>query len=60
MRPYIDQMRENLADTLKIDLDRVNVKANDGRGTGIYRNRGKEFPLRAVCLLQSLLDGGGG
>lgn len=27
MRPYIDEMRKNIADTLKLDIDRVNVKA---------------------------------
>ena len=29
MRPYIDEMRKNIADTLKLDIDRVNVKATD-------------------------------
>ena len=45
MRPYIDQMRENLADTLKIDLDRVNVKPRRKRDWDLPEP-GKEFPLR--------------
>ena len=56
MRPYIDQMRENLADTLKIDLDRVNVKATTEEGLG-FTGTGEGISAQAVCLLQSLLDG---
>ena len=34
MRPYIDEMRKNIADTLKLDIDRVNVKATTEEGLG--------------------------
>ena len=34
MRPYIDDMRKNIADALKIDVDRVNVKATTEEGLG--------------------------
>ena len=27
LRPYIDRMRQNIAETLDIDIDQVNVKA---------------------------------
>lgn len=45
MRPYIDEMRKNIADTLKLDIDRVNVKATDRGRTWLYRyGRGHFFP----------------
>ena len=44
MRPHIDQMRENMAKALKIDVDQINVKATTeeglgftGSGEGIYK-----------------------
>lgn len=43
MAPYIEQMRKNIADTLGLDVDQVNVKAHHGRGAGLYRNRGGHF-----------------
>lgn len=45
MRPYIDEMRKNIADTLKLDIDRVNVKATTEEGLGFTRyGRGHFFP----------------
>ena len=37
MRPYIDDMRKNIADALKLDVDRVNVQATTEEGLGFYR-----------------------
>ena len=34
MRPHIDQMRENMAKALKIDVDQINVKATTEEGLG--------------------------
>ena len=34
MRPHIDQMRQNIAEALKIDTDQVNVKATTEEGLG--------------------------
>ena len=34
MRPHIDQMRENMAEALKIDVDLINVKATTEEGLG--------------------------
>ena len=34
MRPYIDTMRKNIADTLQISIDQVNVKATTEEGLG--------------------------
>lgn len=34
MRPYIDQMRENMAEALRISADQINVKATTEEGLG--------------------------
>lgn len=34
MRPHIDQMRQNMADALKIDVSQINVKATTEEGLG--------------------------
>ena len=34
MRPFIDQMRENIAKALALDVDQVNVKATTEEGLG--------------------------
>ena len=36
MRPHIDQMRENMAKALKIDVDQINVKATTEEGPVSY------------------------
>lgn len=43
MRPHIDAMRENIARTLAIDVDQVNIKATYGRRSWIYRKRRGNF-----------------
>ena len=55
MRPYIEEMRENIAKVLKLDLDRVNVKATTEEGLG-FTGTGEGISSQAVCLLQPLLD----
>ena len=48
MRPYIDTMRQNIADALCIEIDQVNVSDNGGR-TWVYRGRrSKIFSKRFV------------
>lgn len=55
LRPYIEEMRENIAKVLKLDLDRVNVKATTEEGLG-FTGTGEGISSQAVCLLQPLLD----
>lgn len=55
MRPYIEEIRENIAKVLKLDLDRVNVKATTEEGLG-FTGTGEGISSQAVCLLQPLLD----
>ena len=52
MRPYIDEMRKNIADTLGIDMDQVNVKATTEEHLG-FTGRGEGISASAVCVLAS-------
>lgn len=55
MRPYIDEMRENIARTLAIDVSQVNVKATTEEGLG-FTGTGQGISSQAVCLLTSPRD----
>lgn len=59
MRPYIDEMRQNIADELGIDIEQVNVKATTEEGLG-FTGTGEGISSQAICLLSSYLDGGSG
>lgn len=50
MRPYIDQMRQNIADTLQIDISQVNVKATTEEGLG-FTGSGEGISAQAICML---------
>ena len=52
MRPYIDDMRENIAGALEIDITQVNVKATRGEGMGFV---GRSEGMGAECVVL-LLD----
>ncbi|MDE5699094.1 MAG: 2-C-methyl-D-erythritol 2,4-cyclodiphosphate synthase, partial [Lachnospiraceae bacterium] len=52
MRPYIDQMRGNIAKALGISADQVNVKATTEEGLG-FTGEGKGISAQAVCMLTS-------
>ena len=53
MRPYIDKMRENIAEALSIDVDCVNVKATTEEGLG-FTGKGEGISSSAVCLIDSM------
>ena len=55
MRPYIDQMRERIAEVLDLDLSQVNVKATTEEGLG-FTGRGEAISAQAVCLLTTPQD----
>lgn len=57
MRPYIDTMRKNIADTLQISIDQVNVKATTEEGLG-FTGSGEGISSQAICLLTSPLSVG--
>lgn len=50
MRPYIDQMRENIAAALQIEVDQVNVKATTEEGLG-FTGTGEGISAQAICML---------
>ena len=52
MRPYIDQMRENIANALHISVEQVSVKATTEEGLG-FTGEGKGISSQAICMLTS-------
>ncbi len=55
LRPYIDSMRENIAQALEVDLARVSVKATTEEGLG-FTGSGEGMAAQAVCLIASPSD----
>jgi 2-C-methyl-D-erythritol 2,4-cyclodiphosphate synthase len=55
MRPYIDEMRINIAQALRISLSQVNVKATTEEGLG-FTGSGQGISSQAICLLTSPMD----
>lgn len=55
MRPYIEEMRENIARTLGISTDQVNVKATTEEGLG-FTGSGEGISAQAICMLTSPLN----
>ena len=51
MAPHIEQMRKNIAETLRIDLKQINVKATTEEGLG-FTGAGLGIAASAVCLLE--------
>lgn len=50
-RPYIDDMRKNIANAMGIELDQVNVKATTEEGLG-FTGEGLGIAASAVCLIE--------
>ena len=50
MAPYIEQMKQNIAEHLHCDPGRINVKATCGEGMG-FIGRGEGAMAEAVCLI---------
>ena len=49
---YINQMRENIAKSLDIPLDKINIKATTEEGMG-FSGRGEGICAHSVCILFS-------
>lgn len=51
MRPFIDQMRQNIADACNVDISQINVKATTEEKLG-FTGSGEGISASAVCLLK--------
>lgn len=56
LRPYIEQMEQNIADVLGIAKEQVNVKATTEEGLG-FSGREEGIASQAVCLLTGFYEG---
>lgn len=55
MLPHIQKMRENIADTLGIEVDQVNVKATTEEGLG-FTGSGEGISAQAICALEKMTN----
>ena len=51
LRPFIDQMRERLANAIGVDADQINVKATTTEKLS-YEGEGLGITAHAVCLIE--------
>lgn len=53
MAPHILSMRENIAKTLNIHVDQINVKATTEEGLG-FTGKGEGISSQSICLLKEI------
>lgn len=55
MAPYIQKMRENIAQILGIEVDQVNVKATTEEGLG-FTGTGEGISSQAICSIEKITN----
>lgn len=55
LRPYIEQMEENIAKVLRIERDQINVKATTEEHLG-FTGREEGMAAQAICSLATLYE----
>ena len=55
LRPYMEEMEENIAKALRIDRDRINLKATTEEGLG-FTGTMQGISSQAICSLSQALD----
>lgn len=55
MRPFIDEMRENIAKAFGIGLDQINVKATTEEGLG-FTGAGEGISAQAICMITTPME----
>ena len=55
LAPYIDEMRKNVADTLGIEIDQVNIKATTEEGLG-FTGSGEGISAQAAAGLETVAN----
>jgi len=53
MAPFIEKMRQNIADALKLEADQVSVKATTEEGLG-FTGRSEGISSQSVCLIEKI------
>jgi 2-C-methyl-D-erythritol 2,4-cyclodiphosphate synthase len=56
LRPYIDEMEKNIADTLGIAKDQINIKATTEEGLG-FTGKEEGIAAQAICALTGFYEG---
>ncbi|WP_163192769.1 2-C-methyl-D-erythritol 2,4-cyclodiphosphate synthase [Clostridium thermarum] len=51
MAPHIPSMRQNIAETLGLDIDRINIKATTEEGLG-FTGSGEGISAQSICLIE--------
>lgn len=55
MLPHMEQMKKNIAETLHIELDQINIKATTEEGLG-FTGAGEGISSQAICALEKITN----